>query len=754
MNPLRIFGLTVLLAAFFLSPSAELRADPAGATAPRAGEGIVAPEFLEQYAETFRFRLGRPSSIELTPDGNAVLFLRSGPRSFVRDLYRFDPATGEERLLLTAEQILQGAEEKLTAEEKARRERRRLTARGLATYRLSEDGKRILAPLAGRLYVVELGSSEARVKELTVDAGHPIDPQFSPSGEEIGYVAGGDLYVVDVASGRHRRLTHREGETITYGLAEFAAQEEMHRYHGFWWSPDGSRIAYQRTDTAGVETFHIADPKDPSRAPDEWPYPRAGKNNAEVRLGVLPAAGGEVTWVKWDHERYPYLATVRWSAGAPLTLVVQNRRQTEELVLAADPETGETTTLLVETDEAWLHLDQTMPHWLPGGDAFLWTTERGGGRQLELRARDGSLIHAVNPPDFGYHAFFHVDEATQTVVVAASKDPTESHLWRLPLDPARGKPRRLTHEAGRHQATYSRNGKLSVHSVDPLEGPRRQVVRSADDRELGVLESVTETPPFDPRLEFVTVGEEPSFHAVVIRPRDFNPALRYPVLVRVYGGPGYLKVVKAQASYLLEQWLAEQGFIVVSIDGRGTPGRGRDWARAIKHNFIDQPLADQSAALAALGRRFPELDLSRVGIFGWSFGGYVSAMAVMRRPETFHVGIAGAPVGDWRDYDTHYTERFLGLPGEHPEAYERSSVLTYAPELRRPLMIIHGTADDNVYFMHALKISDALLRAGRPHDFLALSGSTHGVSDPEVTLRLYPRIVDYLEEHLGDPATR
>ncbi|MCP4662105.1 MAG: S9 family peptidase, partial [bacterium] len=490
---------------------------------------------------------------------------------------------------------------------------------------------------------------------------------------------------------------------------------------------------------------------DPSQAPQEWPYPRAGKANAEVRLGVLPAAGGDTVWVRWDHERYPYLATVEWPAGAPLTLVVQNRRQIEELVLAVDPDSGETTTLLTETDEAWLNLDQEMPHWLPGGDAFLWTTERGGSWQLELRSRDGSLIHAVNRPDFGYHDFFHFDAASDTVVVAASEDPTESHLWRLPLDPGRGQPERLTREAGVHEATWSRDGKLSVHSVDPLGGAPRHLVRAADGRELGVLKSVTETPPFTPGLEFVTVGDELRFHAVVIRPRDFDPTLRYPVLVRVYGGPGHQTVLKEQTRYLFHQWMAEQGFIVVSIDGRGTSNRGRAWERAVKYNFIDLPLADQSAALQALGRRFSELDLSRVGIFGWSFGGYFSAMATMRRPELFHVGIAGAPVCDWHDYDTHYTERFIGLPREHPEAYEASSVLTYAAELQVPLMIIHGTADDNVYFVHSLKMSDALFRAGRRHDFLPLAGFTHSVPDPLVTTRLYSRIMGYLEEHLGDP---
>ncbi|MEM9556888.1 MAG: DPP IV N-terminal domain-containing protein [Acidobacteriota bacterium] len=711
-------------------------------------------DFLQRYAETFRFRLGYPSSVEITPDGDAVLFLRSGGRSFVRDLYLFDPATGTESKLLTAEEILGGVEEELTDEEKARRERMRLAARGIAGYSLSGDGTEILAPLSGRLFVVDRSSKKAR--ELTVEGGFPIDPRFSPGGEAIAYVADGDLYVIDVEADDATRLTTRTSETVTNGLPEFVAQEEMDRDHGYWFSPDGSKIAYQRTDVDGVETFYIPDPADPGKAPQSWPYPRPGKTNASVRLGVIAATGGETVWVDWDRKEYPYLATVRWQKDAPLTILVQDRHQQEQVLYAVDDATGAVTELLRETDDAWLNLDQSMPLWLPGGERFLWTTERRGAWQLELRAADGSLVREVTPLDFGYAGFQHLDADEGTggaVYVTAAQDPTQSHIWRLPLD-GRGKGVQLTEEPGMHGIQISDNGSLQIVKSATLDAASRAEVRRADGTVLGVLGEQAEDSGLDLQLEFVEVGEDPSFHSVVVRPEGFDPSLSYPVILQVYGGPHAQTVTKTGTRYTLNQWIANQGYIVVSIDGRGTPRRGRAWERTIRGNFIDQPLADQVTTLKALGERFPEMDLERVGVFGWSFGGYFSAMATMRHPELFDAGVAGAPVTDWQDYDTHYTERYIGLPQEDPEAYEVSNVLTYADQLEKPLLIIHGTADDNVYFVHALKMSDALLRAGKDHEFLTLSGHTHMVTEPAIVERMYRRIMDFFHENLGDPAPR
>ncbi|AKU92204.1 S9 family peptidase [Vulgatibacter incomptus] len=727
-------------------------AEPAVLAPPKLAD----PAFLEQYAETFRFRLGRPSKIALTPKGDAVLFLRSSPRSFVNDLWSFDPATGEERRLLTAEEILQGGAERLSAEELARRERMRQAARGIASFQLSKDGERILVPLSERLFVIERRTG--KVKELPAEGGSPSDPRFSPDGQKVAVVRDGDLWVIEVESGNQRRLTTRSSPTVTNGLAEFVAQEEMDRFEGYWWSPGGKLIAFEEADTQGVENAYIADPTKPQAEPQSWPYPRPGKQNVSVRLGIAPVTGGKPVWVSWDRDRYPYLAKVTWQEEAPLSLLVQNRAQTESVLLAVQASTGETRTLLTEKDSAWVNLDQDVPRWLPDGEGFLWTTERNGAWQLELHDRDGGLVRALTAPDLGYRRLLAVDGKRKTAIVAASPNATERQLYQVSLGAsesgAPSEPKALTTDPGEHDATFAADHSLYVHTLSSLAGEQRFTVRRGDGHPFGELRSVAEAPAFLPNLELVELASEHAMRAALVRPRNFDPKLRYPVIVYVYAGPHAQVVTAAREKWLLQQWIADHGFVVVSVDGRGTPARGRAWERAIHGNLIDVPLADQVAGLKALGARFPELDMERVGIYGWSFGGYFSSMAAMQRPDVYKAAVAGAPVADWLDYDTHYTERYLGLPQANPEGYRKSSVLSYASELSRPFLLIHGTADDNVYFAHALKMSDALFRAGKRHDFLPLAGFTHMVPDPLVTTRLYTRITSFFEEHLGAPVAQ
>jgi len=290
-----------------------------------------------------------------------------------------------------------------------------------------------------------------------------------------------------------------------------------------------------------------------------------------------------------------------------------------------------------------------------------------------------------------------------------------------------------------------------VHTFDGPGGERLQTVSLRDGRDLASLPSVAESPPALPQVEFTTVGDSLQFHAAIIRPRTFDPKRRYPVLVDVYGGPSVQMAQATAFRYLLDQWFADRGFVVVTLDGRGTPGRGRAWERALRGSFIDVPLADQVAGLRSLGAKYPELDLERTGIFGWSYGGYLAALAIMRRPDIYRAAVAGAPVADWLDYDTHYTERYIGLPGEHPEAYEQSSILSSAKLLQRPLLLIHGTDDDNVYFTHSIQLCDALQRAGKSFEFLPLTGFTHMVTDPLVTERLEERIAGFFIRELGGP---
>ncbi len=741
--------LTVSLILLVLSACAATERRQPAVSRGDAQRVIADPGFLEQYAATRRFSQGRPRSMKIVPDGSAVLFLRSPADSFVQDLYEFDTATGEERRLLTATQILDGAQEHLSVEEKARRERMRLVARGIASYRLSEDGSRILVGLSGRLFVVERAGG--KVTELKSDNGYALSTRFSPDGQSIACVRNKEVYVIDIRTGLEWQLTVGSGEHVTNGLSEFVAQEEMRRYTGFWWSPDNRLIAYQQTDTSGVELMHIADATHPDRKPHTWPYPRAGKTNAKVRLGVVPVKGGDTVWVQWDQERYPYLATVKWKKNAPLTILVQNRTQTEEVLLSIDPYTGESTPLLTERDDAWINLDQRMPHWLPDGSAFLWKTERGGAWELELRDRYGKLVAPLTTPQFRCKGFVSYEEKDRVVYVRGSDDPTQTHLYRIPIDEAPATPVRLTEDPGVHYMTFSKDHSVYLHTGSSIKGSRFNSVRRKDGTVIGRLESVGQKAPFVPNAEFTTAGRSPKFHAVLIRPRNFEHGRRYPVLLHVYGGPHGQMVSASPNRYLIQQWFADHGFIVVSLDGRGTPNRGRPWERVIKGNLIDIPLQDQVAGLKALGRKYRELDLDHVGVYGGSFGGYFAAMAVMRRPDVFHAGVAQAPVCDWLDYDSHYTERYMGLPHENAAGYEASNVLTYAGELSQPLLIIHGTADDNVYFAHSLKMSNALFRAGKEHEFLPLTGFTHMVPDPLVTKRLETRIVNFFEKHLMAP---
>ncbi|HEX2971484.1 MAG TPA: DPP IV N-terminal domain-containing protein [Tepidisphaeraceae bacterium] len=703
--------------------------------------------FLLDNAETRGFTLGRPKNYQLTPDGQAILFLRSPARSPEQSLYLFDVATAQTRELLTAEQILRGAKESLSPEEKARRERQRITVSGITFFQLSHDGSQVLVGVSGKLYL--LNRADNKVRQLPTGDSPALDPKFSPDGRHIAFARDHDVQVLDLATDQLSSLTTGGTNRLSHGEAEFVAQEEMDRFTGYWWSPDSRLIAFEEADASQVETWYVSDPAHPEQSAHPSFYPRPGMANVKVRLGLKPLAGGQTVWVNWDANRYPYLAFVRWEESGPLVLAVQTRDQKELLLLKADPTTGATTSLLTERDEAWVNLPANVPQWLENGSGFLWVSERGGGPQLELRNPDGSPSRVLVSPAAGYRGIVDVDAASAQVTYLASPDPTQIHLWRVPL--AGGQPVPLTTALGQYQAVFAKNHSVYVLGESTPTTMPKATVRRADGSLVGELPSVAENPPFIPTTELLTVGRDPSFYACIVRPRDFDSAKRYPVIVDVYGGPHATVVAATLRSGLTRQWMADQGFIVVALDNRGTPGRGRDWERAISKRLGTVPLEDQVAGLKALGQHCPQMDLDRVGITGWSFGGYFSALAVLRRPDIYKAAVAGAPVVDWLDYDTHYTERYLGLPDTDAAAYREASLLTYAPALQRPLLLVHGTADDNVYFRHTLRLADALFRAGKDFDLLPLSGFTHLTPDPLITQRLGSRTIQYFRRHLGRP---
>ncbi|MEY2501523.1 MAG: dipeptidyl-peptidase 4 [Verrucomicrobiota bacterium] len=701
--------------------------------------------YFRELVETRNYSLGQPVSPQLTPDGKAVVFLRGGARDPVLRLYEFTIADGSLREILTPEKLLQGGEEKLTAEEKSRRERERQSLRGFTAFSLSKDGTKILVALSSHLYVI--ARADGNVTELP--GQNWIDPHFSPDASAVAAVRGGELHVIDLESKTDRALTSGASDTIQHGTAEFVAQEEMERHEGFWWSPDSQFIAYQETDNSGVETRFIADPLHPETAPSKNFYPRAGTPNAKVRLGIVGRTGGETRWVEWDREKYPYLTRVVWKeAAAPLCLLVQNRAQQEEVLLAVDPGSGATRELLREKDAAWLNLDsKPMPVWFKDGRQFLWTTERNGAWQVELHSADGALVRAITPVDFNLGGFIDLDETGRAIVVAGGPDPRERHLFRFGLE-AKTEPQRVTRESGRHDAVFGDGKEQFLHRFNLVDGHTGwEVLRTSDGSKLGTLPSVSERPTSLPKVELTRAQGPREMDAAIVRPRDFGKDKHYPVILDVYAGPHSKQVIAQPDRYMIDQWMADRGYIVVAIDGRGTPGHGREWERAIRGNLIKVALDDQIAGLEALGKREPAMDLKRVGVVGWSFGGYFSAMAVMQKPDVFRCAVVGAPVVTWENYDTFYTERYLGLPSENAEAYRASNVLTYAKDLRRPLLLIHGLTDDNVYAQHSMQLADALFNAGKSFNFLPLLG-THMVSEPILRLRRQTRIMEFFDAEL------
>ncbi|HVL11613.1 MAG TPA: alpha/beta fold hydrolase [Gemmata sp.] len=738
--------------------------------------------FLKQYAETRGFMLGRPQKPKIAPDGKTVLFLRADPKAPKMKLFEFDVASGKTKELLSPAMLLQGAEENLSPEEKARRERQRVSVGGFTDFHLDKEGKNVLVALSGKLYVFDRATAKA-TELKTGEGGAIVDPKWSPDGKQIAYVRGYDVYVYDLAAGKESAVTTGGTATKTHGLAEFVAQEEMGRHSGYWWSPDGKHIAYEEADHAGVETWYVADPLKPDAKPAEQFYPRPGKKNVAVRLGVIPVTGGETVWVEWDRKTYEYLGRVVWGRET-IMLTVQNRQQNRLAYLGYDPRTGKSRDMSGDRpDDAnfsalvgkgGIHLNCGEEGWLALPPEPFWNEERDeffcpvakrhasyGGPEDSLYLmdwlgfKDGKTCVTTGVEADEIVSF---SDAKQRIIQIRRPNPTEAHLYALNLNgdkrvrAAGGIP--LTDGHGVHTAVFSKDQAFGVVTSTTIDAMPAAHILEIDaneqgNRNRGTLPSVAIEPPFTPNVKVEKVGD---YWTAIVRPRDFDPKKKYPVIVDVYGGPKHLHVVQAMRNWLVPQWLADQGFVVVAIDNRGTPGRGREWERSVYQKFGTVPVEDQAKGVAALCAKFPELDRDRVGIVGWSFGGYNAANGVLRKPEVFKAAVAGAPVTDWEDYDTHYTERYMGLLPESKAAYEDASLIPLAKNLKRPLMLVHGTADDNVYYRHSLKLADALFRAGKDFDAVALPGVTHMYSaDPTVMERLWAKTATFFKQHLGEP---
>ncbi|MET9808129.1 S9 family peptidase [Streptomyces halstedii] len=699
--------------------------------------------FPRQHARTQRFTLGAPRAFTVSPDGTRVIFLRSGSGTDrTNRLHVLDTRTGEERVAADPRALLGGSGEKLSPQERARRERAREGSAGIVGYAVDAAAELAAFALSGKVYVAELRAGTARALPVP---GPVLDPRPSPDGRHVAYVTRGALRVVGADGEGDRAVAEPEDEHTTYGLAEFVAAEEMARHRGFWWSPESDRLLVARADDSAVRRWWIADPANPDSAPSEIGYPAAGTPNAEVRL-FLTDLDGARTEVVWDRTLFPYLARVHWSShGAPL-LLVQARDQRSQRYLAVDTESGATRTVHVDEDEIWLDLFDGVPAWAPDG-RLVRIADEGGARVLSVgdRPLTGGQLHIQAVLDIGESDILVSATAGE---LAERPETGETHVYRV----AELGVERLSEGVGVHSAV--RAGEVTVMVSSSLDHPGTTVRVLRDGTSVATVANHSETPVLSAGVR-LTEGGAQRIPCAVLLPAGYKESDGpLPVLMDPYGGPHGRRVVAAHNAHLTSQWFADQGFAVITADGRGTPGRSPGWEKAIRDDF-PLTLDDQVEALHALAGRFP-LDLSKVAMRGWSYGGYLSALAVLRRPDVFHAAVVGAPVTDWRLYDTHYTERYLGDPTARPEVYASNSLvvdgaLSHATDEVRPMMIVHGLADDNVVVAHALRLSSALLAAGRPHEVLPLSGVTHMTPQEQVAENLLLLQVDFLRRSLGLP---
>jgi len=709
--------------------------------------------FPRQAARTKNFTLGVPRSFQVSPDGQTVLFLRSqGGTDQVTCLWALDVATGGERLIADPARVA-GAGAAEDPVEQARRERVREQATGIVSFATDRNCTVAVFTLSGWVYAADLRPGGAGVRPLAT-AAPAADPRPDPAGGLVAYVSDGALRVHDIETAEDRALADPDGaEGVSFGLAEFIAAEEMGRTRGFWWAPDGSAILVQRTDETPVRQWYIADPANPASPPRAVRYPAAGTDNAVVTL-CLAALGGGLTEVAWDREAFPYFVTASWEragSGQPF-IVVLSRDQKEMRVLAVDLVSGATSLIRADTDPHWVDIVAGVPACTADG-RLAWTADAGGAKRLvvgTVAEHAAGVAELVTPESLNVAEVLAVDGDT-ILFTATAGDPASVSAWTA----GPGGVRRVGPSEGTHGGTMA--GGTLVLTSRTLAAPDVLVTVAppgvggapAEPVRIGSLAELPDLPPPAPRL--IWSAGAGRVRIAILLPSWHEPGSGpLPVLCDPYGGPHGKRVIAAAASYLTPQWLAEQGFAVVIADGRGMSGRGPASDRAIAGDLARLTLADQVEGLRSAARQCADLDLTRVAIRGWSFGGYLAALAVLRRPDVFHAAIAGAPPTDWRLYDTCYTERYLGHPDTSPDSYERSSLLADAPRLRRPLLLVHGLADDNVVAAHTLRLSAALLAAGRPHSVLPLSGVTHmSGTQEDVAENLLRLQVDFLRTALG-----
>ena len=706
-----------------------MRHDPFMTTDSAATATTELDDFPRQQAVTHRFRLGLPRAFRVAPDGSRVVFIRSSSGTDAVGSLWVTTADGE-RLVVDGRDITSGAD--LPAAERARRERMRETTSGITTHSTDEAVTCSVFVVDGVPFVVDLMSPGSVARELA-HPGPVVDPRMSPDGKHVTFTCDRSMYVVSMDGTSPTLLASSTTETDCWGLADFIAAEELDRTRGCWWTHDSSAVLAELADESPVTVHWIGDPANPQREPHPHRYPAAGTANPIARLFHI-ALDGTRTEIEWDHDTYPYLATVEPADGGSAIVSVLSRDQSRQLILAVDA--GATRVLSERICKPWITMQGGVPCAGPSGQL------------LEIVAFDDAFALVsdnVRLTPIGVNVDAVLTTTDDHVVISASTDPRESHIATVSWT---GELEWMTTGQGINAAVPSVGGMVLMHA----DATHATTYEARTTVFTSPITSHAQQPGVRTRVQFLTVGER-ALQAALLLPTGHVAGTKLPVIMAPYGGPHAARVRYALGAFSADQWLADQGFAVVIVDGAGTPGRGPAWEFEIAQDLAAVILQDQVDGLHAIAAVNPDLDLSRVGITGWSFGGYLAALAVLDRPDVFHVGVAGAPVTDWALYDTAYSERYLGTPQDNPESYRATSLIERAGTLARPLLIIHGLADDNVLAAHSLQLSTALLGAGRPHNFLPLSGVTHMTPQVSVAENLLRIEADFLREALDVRAT-